>query len=201
MLHGFRDLPYLRRRLLPADYDADGEHDADLQAIGEGVAAAFDAFCGRRLRREVDAIYECSAEQGSIVLPLYPLEDISAVTLVDGEDETDITATIAGRNLTAGIVWFGRAPGWHDQQLRVTHTGGFWCQDGEEEMPAGATPLPGDILAAWIHQCRAIADAENLFRVKGAGRGDAKNAGPITLLNLELLPGVRKALQLYIRIA
>ena len=65
-------------------------------------------------------------------------------------------------------------------------------------MPNGATPLPEDLLQAWYQQCRAVCEAENTFRQKGAAKPDPKNSGGLD--KLALLPGVKRTLQLYIRL-
>lgn len=201
MLTGYRNLAWLKARLLPADMGDEGQYDSDLTEIGKGVAARFDRMTGRILRRTVDAVYECAADRASIVLTCYPIETLTAVELVNGDDASDILGSVTGKQAGAGILYFGGEPGASYQTIRVTSTGGFWCEDGAEEKPAGATALPDDLLQAWVEQCRAVCEAENTFRTKGAKAPDKKTAGAIDLAGLVLLPGVRQTLQLHTRLA
>lgn len=203
-LAGYRDLPTLKARLLPGDMGEGWEHDDDLREIGLGVAAAFDRYTGRILRRTVGAVHECSADQASVIVNCYPIETVDSIEIITG-----LTAAPAGEIVTgilrkAGIVHFGGRIGSPEQTLRFTLTGGYWCEDKEGDdttPPDGAAELPHDLLAAWYHQVRSVCEAENIFRTKGAGRGgDAKGSASYDLTNLTLAPAVSRTLQLYMRI-
>lgn len=199
-LAGYRNLEWLLARLLPADMGEVSDYDADVTAIGLGVAAAFDRFTGRVLRRTVGAIHETSADQDAIVANCYPIETLTSVQLVAAGVVSDISAQIAGTQLRAGIVRFHGAPGDERDLIRLTITGGYWCED-DAAMPVGATALPDDLLSAWVQQCRAVCEAENVFRTKGAAGADKKTGSGVTLETLALMPGVKTALQTYVRFA
>lgn len=196
MLYGYRDLDFLKARLLPADMGEDSDYDADLMEIGKGVADAFDTYTGRKLRRQAGAVHECAADADSVVLTSYPIETITSVVISYFGIDTTLNDAITGRNNKAGIIHFSGAPGSHEETLKITSTGGFWCDDGNA-MPGGATAIPDDLVLAWIQQCRAVCEAEDTFRQKGAGK-DAKKGG-LEIGSLELLPGVMKTLNRYMR--
>ncbi|MBK1884103.1 hypothetical protein JIN85_16910 [Luteolibacter pohnpeiensis] len=200
MLAGYRDLPTLKARLLPGAMGDGWEYGEDLRTIGLGVAAMFDQFTGRTLRRTVDAEFECAADLASVVVSCYPIEGNPVVSIQDGLSESVISELIVGIQRRSGIIHFGGAPSDSTRTLRIVNTGGFWCQDDEGDdatPPAGATPLPDDLLHAWYHQVRAICEAEQIFRSKAAGRN--KDDKALDLTTIELMPGVLKTLQLYIR--
>lgn len=200
-LIGYRNLQWLKDRLLPADMNMDADHEADLTAIGEAVAAQFDAYTGRTLRRTVGATHETSADQPMVVVPCYPIETATAKLITGAAStETDISTSISGIHKAAGIVRFFSSPGSEEDLVRLTITGGYWCDDNDTQ-PSGSTAIPADILGAWVQQCRAVCEAENTFRSKGAGSADKKTSTAISLDKLTLLPGVKTILQLYIRYA
>ena len=195
-LCGYRDLAFLKARLLPADLGDDGAWDDDLQQIGRGVASLFDTVTGRKLRREEGIVHECSADAASVTLTSYPIESIDSVVHRSFGTESDITDAVQNTIGKAGIVHLGGAYGTSEETLLITSTGGFWCDDGEA-MPDGATPLPDDLLNAWVQQCRAVCEAEDTFRQKGAGKAE-KKAG-LEISTLTLLPGVKATLNRYMR--
>ena len=51
-LVGYRDLSWLKSRVLPADMSEETTWDTELSAIGLGVAARFDTFTARKLQVE-----------------------------------------------------------------------------------------------------------------------------------------------------
>ncbi len=199
-LAGYRDLATLKARLLPADMGDDTTWDADLAAIGEGVAAEFDLATGRTLRRTVGYTFEAAADCESYVMGCYPIEAVTAISLRSGGTEHDVLASLQAIQHYAGILEFGACLGSHLEVLTFTLTGGFWCDDGETAMPNAAKALPNDLLLAWYQQCRAVCEAENIIRTKGAGKSDGKAAAaPLRIDNLTLTPAVKRTLQLYTR--
>lgn len=195
---GYRSLSWLKSRLLPADMGDLLDHDQDVEEIGKAVAAQFDRVTGRVLRRTAGVVFETPADQEAIVISCYPIEGTPLIQLVDGA----YVSAIAARQVSAqtGIIRFDHMPGDEDQLIRVTSTGGFWCDDGDA-MPTGATPLPDDLLKAWQLQCRAVCDAEQIFRQKGAGNftDKDKREASLRMETLDLIPSVKKTLQLYLR--
>lgn len=197
-LIGYRNLDWLKARLLPSDMDLGNDYEDDLASIGLSVAAMFDAATGRELRRNTAARHECPADVESVVLRSYPVESITSVTLVQGAYSSAVTSSVQALHKASGIVDFGGTIGSHLDRLEIVSSGGYWCEDGDT-LPTGATALPDDLLSAWVQQVRAICEAENTFRAKGAGAPEKKTGTAITLGDLTLLPGVRKVLQLHTR--
>jgi hypothetical protein len=202
-LVGYRNLEALKARLLPADMAGDSAWDADITVIGLGVAAMFDRVTGRELRRNAAAKFECPADVSSVVLKSYPVESLYSVSLHSGNGSSSlITAAVLGLHKASGIVDFGEVIGLVHERLEIVSTGGYWCDAGAGSvMPTAATPLPDDLLQAWYAQCRATADAEGLFRQKGAGNFSDKDKREPSLRmdSLDLIPSVRRTLQLYLR--
>jgi hypothetical protein len=60
------------------------------------------------------------------------------------------------------MMLFKSSPGDGTEAVVVDYDGGYWLDDGDP-MPAGATPLPDDLLEALVMQCQAWAEARNLF--------------------------------------
>lgn len=176
----------------------ESDYDADISNIGLAVAAHFDRYTGRELVRAVDESFVCSAGVPSLVVSRYPIEEVTRADLLSGGTTTDITGSILNTLEKAGVIDFGGTIGSVHDKLVIGITGGFWCDD-DDEKPTGATALPAEILNAWVQQCRAVCEAENIFRAKGAERPDKKTAGPVSLENLTLLPGVKSILQLHMR--
>lgn len=198
MLIGFRNLAWLKSRLLPADMGEDTDFDGDITAIAQGVAAAFDAATGRKLRRDAAASFECPADRESVVLTSYPIESITSASLICSGTTTDVSGSIMGLQNASGIVDFGGQIGSHLDRLVIVSAGGYWCED-DDTQPEGSTALPDDLLSAWVMQIRATCEAENTFRTKAAGSPDKKTGAGITLQTLDLLPKVRATLQLHTR--
>jgi hypothetical protein len=199
-LVGYRNLAWLKARLLPADMGDESDYDADLSAIGLGVAAHFDRFTGRKLRRATGHVFETPADTEAVVVDCYPIEIITAAELVVNGAASNIPGSIINVHSKAGIVRFSGTQGGEADLIRLTITGGYWCQDGDDdELPEDATALPDELLNAWVQQCRAICEAENTFRGKGAEKPDKKTGAAVSLDTLTLLPGVQRILQLHTR--
>jgi hypothetical protein len=198
-LAGYRNLEWLRARLLPADLGEEGEWDADIEQIGQQVAAMFDRATGRTLRRTVGAVYETTADMPVFVVGCYPIETLTSVILITGADETNITDQVRNVQKSSGVVFMSGASGDGTQTIRATVTGGYWCQEGLASMPSGATALPDDLLGAWVSQCRAVCEAENTFRQKGAEKPGERKGSGARVDSMDMAPDVRRVLQLYSR--
>lgn len=198
----YRHLDVLKARLLPADMAESADYDLELEALGLGVAALFDRITGRELRRNTAASFECPADEPSVVLKSYPLESVTSVTVVYGSTSTDVTDSVLGIQKASGIVLFGGAIGSATERLEIVSSGGYWCDQGDgDDLPNGATALPDDLLNAWFLQCRAQADAEGFFRQRGAANNSDKDKRDpaLRMETLDILPSVRRVLQLYVR--
>lgn len=201
-LVGFASLAALRSRMLPKDMGDASDYDTDLSAIGRATAALFDRITGRELVRNATAAFSCPADVESVVLRSYPIEAVASVTLICGQSSSLMTDAILGSHPKSGIVDFGCALGSHADRLEIVSAGGYWCDPGDTiAMPTGATPLPADLLDAFFLQCRAACDAEGIFRQKGAANfADKDKRDPsLRLQTLDVLPAVKRILQLYLR--
>jgi hypothetical protein len=159
---GFGTLDYLKTRILPVGADENTDWDGALTKLGLGVAGRFNAFCNRVLQRVVDQVDEFNASTTAIVLRAYPVEEIETTQIRSFTGALDEFSGGYQLDQRAGMMLFRSAPGDGTERIVVTYTGGFWLNDGDE-MPEGSTPLPDEILEAWVMQCQAWAEARNLF--------------------------------------
>ncbi|MDE1170778.1 MAG: hypothetical protein PW734_06155 [Verrucomicrobium sp.] len=196
---GFSNLATLKARLLPPQSLSQTDCDGRIAAIGQGVARWFEKLCDRRFARAEGDAYLCRADRTYVVLPRYPVEAVSAVDnlATGGTLWSPATATYL-LYPESGLLDFAEALGSPAAQLRVTYTGGYWwdqTEDGTGTMPAGAAPLPADLLQAWLDQCAFLFERETrlgLEKITGSG-------GSFTLEPTHLLPHVTAVLQGYRR--
>lgn len=166
---GNRDL--LKRAILPGSLQgtsSDLVPDAIIDALGRGVATWFGKHCGdRRWERAVADVAEFSGDRLTYVLPRYPVEQITAVSIrathADPWQPQDLGSVLAGVDLTAGLIQFPALQGNEWSRVRVTYTGGYWFETLEptelgypSTMPEGAYPLPADLQQAWLLCCQEI---------------------------------------------
>jgi hypothetical protein len=158
---GFSTLEYLKSRILPAGADG-GDWDAALAKLGLGVAGRFNAFCNRVLQRVEGQVDEFNASASAIVLRAFPVEVVNSVEIRGFTGALDTFSGGYQLDQRAGLMLFQGAPGDGTERIVIDYDGGFWLDDGGT-MPAGSTPLPDDIMEAWIMQCQAWAEARNIF--------------------------------------
>ena len=194
---GFLTIDTLKERLLPGAIAQSGEWDANLQALGRGVAMAMNRHCNRNLERLAGAVYEVGAATRLIVLSRYPVETITSVYVRDYTGSLD--EHTAGYQLDegAGLMTFVDYPGTSTDRIVVTFTGGYWLDDGDA-MPEGATAMPDDLTEAFVMQCQAWAEARGTFSSISLTTADEKKAKPS---GAELLPQVVRILASYRRFA
>jgi hypothetical protein len=191
---GYSTLDYLKRQIFPDVMKDDEEWDEDLKRIGLAVAVQFARFCNREFDRAVGTIHEESANRDSVALPRYPVEVITTVQhICMGVAET-LTDIIEHTRLRSGVVEFTYVIGTYKETVKITYTGGYWLDDGEE-MPDGATPLPADILNAFVIQVQAVVKATDVLR-NGAVKADEET---MALAGLKLIPMVEEVLKPYRR--
>lgn len=158
---GLSNLVTLKQQLLAEALRATTKYDAQLEAIGKGVAGLLEKYCSRKFARVEDDTFICSADREAVYLPRYPIEDITAVALKADQEtgwETQ-TSFVINRNDASGHVYWGSYAGPDYAQLRFTYTGGYWFDETEENndtIPDGATALPDDLRLAWLLQCRLV---------------------------------------------
>jgi len=196
---GFSSLTFLKAQLLAEALRASTRYDAVILAIGQGVAAQFEKFCNRKFQRVASATFTCSADRDHVFLDRYPLESIAQVEL-----RTDTTAGwvvqsgfVLNFDERTGKAYWGYEPAPHYAQLRFTFTGGFWwdiTEEGNDELPSGATALDEDLRLAWILQCRIAWQAIDKIGQDITKTGSSSNLVTGTLGGLELLPAVKEIL-------
>jgi len=201
---GFSSLAALKRELLmPADLSKT-DQDASVKALGLGVASMFESLANRKFARATESV-EFPADRCSVVVPRYPIE---AVTLVEVRDSIatgwQAQAGLPDNYLPlSGIVQFFTPPGIWPASMKVTYTGGYWWDQGEvtpDAMPSGAIPLPEDLRAAWVMQCRWFWERRSITDRAKAGFGEDTALG-FAVSQDDLLMPVRQVIATYRRIA
>ena len=168
---GLSNLDRLKRHLLAAGTLAgETRFDEVVADLGQGVAAEFETFCGRKFARLVDDVAVFPADRVHFVLPRYPIESIKTVKVKRSEAGTFVEQAagfVKTISAAAGIVYLPEPDaGPYDAEVQFTYTGGYWFETLEPEesgypsaVPAGATALPKDLRLAWVNHCRAVWDA------------------------------------------
>jgi len=163
---GLGTIGYLKTRILPAGLDEEMDWDEALKKLGLGVAGRFNAYCNRVLQRVEGQVDEFNASTTAIVLRAFPVEVVNSVDIRSFTGTLDTYSGGYQIDQRAGLMQFRGAPGTGTERIVIDYDGGFWLDDGEA-MPAGATPLPDEILEAWVAQCQAWAEARNIFGTVG----------------------------------
>jgi hypothetical protein len=164
---GFSNLKTLKSQLAPT-LKTDQKFDDVILAIGQGVAAQFENLCGRRFAYMVNDTETFPADHAEFLLSRTPVVAVTLAELKNSEADGWVVQTdpnfIRAVNLVNGIVDCGPGdPGPYYAQLRLTYIGGYWWEQLEPDavaypsaLPDGATPLPADLLNAWLLQCRHL---------------------------------------------
>jgi hypothetical protein len=195
----------LKRHLLSPDLVTRTTWDARIDAIGLGVALAFDKHCNRKFERLAGATDLFHSERWFWVLERYPVETITAIDqrtdLAAGwVSEGTVNSVLQQWSETSGVVQFPSIFGTSISETRITYTGGYWFDTAETEdtaQPAGSTKLPGDVKEAWFIQCKKVWEVYDPL-----GKGIAAEVGgpkTLTLAGLELVPLVNDMLAGHIR--
>jgi hypothetical protein len=182
---GLSSLYYLKSRILPAGGVGLTDWDDSLSKLGLAVARRFENFCNRRLERVEDAAEFYSARSTSVCLKCYPVEAVTSVQLRDTGGTLLNSTTAYHLHKSSGVIEFTGSPGSSTDALLITYAGGYWLDDGGT-MPTDATPLPDDLLEAWVMQCQAWAEARQIFgTVSLTGMEPKKNApDPVKLADV-----------------
>ena len=203
---GFSNLKKLKGELLlPADF-AKPDNDAFIAALGLGVAAMFDSFCGRKFQRLENAVDQCSADRSFFVARWYPIESIASVEVRRDFATGFVAETGQPYNINeqTGMIYFGAILGLLSDTVRITYTGGYWWDTEETTpatMPEGATALPEDLRAAWVMQCRWFWERRSITDRAKAGFSEAIADKGFAGVEEDLLLSVRNVLATYRRFA
>jgi len=204
---GLGNLIELKRQLLPSANQSGTVYDSKLQALGSGVAKAFEKYCNRLFARVVGDTYEFSAERDHIIVPRYPLESISQVEYRASMDTGYVVqdaSIILNRMDKAGIVWFAGAMGFWTETAKLTYTGGYWYDTSESEntvQPVGSTKVPEDLRLAWYLQCRKVWESIDKSGANITKVGSGAQFVTESLGGLEMVPSVKQVLDGYRRFA
>ena len=202
---GFSNLKSLKRELLLASEVSKADNDAAVLALGLGVASLFESATGRRFARqeEVDTF---SAERPFWVTRRYPIETVTSVDV--RRDYAGGFLAVPGMpanvNELSGKVDFLGCLGAYGEMARINYTGGYWWDTGEvtpDAMPEGATPLPEDLRAAWVMQCRWFWERRSITDRAKAGFVESIADQGFAGTDADLLLPVRQTISNYRRIA
>lgn len=200
---GFSSLKTLKGHLLARTQRAELTFDAEILALGLGIAAAMGKYCDREFDRVVGATWQTfGGDRMTFILPRYPIESVTAIDLktkhADPWESQDVADLIQQVIPGSGVVMLESAIGWRGSTLRFTYTGGLWWDTTEDDtgtLPTGATALPQDLRAAWLLQCQEIwSRRDNL----GLGL-TARPTDRAKLTELDLIPEVIGMLRPHMR--
>jgi hypothetical protein len=202
---GLSNLATLKAWLLPESLRAATDYDAQILAIGLGIAGQLESFCNRKFARVEDATCETSANRSHVSLDRFPIEQVTTIevreSLADGwVDQGTINEVVENISAEAGLVGFGVAlSALPTSRLRVTFTGGFFWEQLEPDdvgyptaQPDGSTALDDTVRLAWLLQCEHVwAQRDKLGLAIGKAASEIYGGA---LAKIELLPAVREKL-------
>lgn len=177
---GLSTLAYLKTRILPEASQDETTWDVALSALGLAITRRMEGHCNRLFDRAEDAEDEFDAYTLTVTLRRYPVEEIASLALRSFTGSPDEVAFDYNLNKAAGLIEFPSTVGLTTERLIVTYTGGFYLGDAED-MPAAATPLPDDLLEAFISEVQAHAEARGIF--EAIGLRSQKDAGKIVKMD------------------
>ena len=164
---GLSNLSTLKSWLLPASLVAGTDYNAQITALGLGVADQLQRHCNRLFLRTVGDTFEISADRLHVVLPRFPLDAVPVIEqrddLATGYVAQTFNDLVLDYNLAAGLITFAAMPGPDGSRLRFTYTGGYFFEALEPTdlgyptaTPGGSTAVPADLQLAWRLQCELV---------------------------------------------
>ncbi len=208
---GLGNLSLLTTTLLPDAMQPDTQWSALLQSVGQGVAAQFEKFCNRKLAYAAGDIAQFNADRKYLSLPRYPLVSVADIAQSDTADQNfqslgPVNETVLQINFPSGLIEFGYITGPHFSRLQVTYTGGYWFETKEPTdegyptaLPAGATPLPADLLDAWLEQCLFLFKERDLLGQRAIQKPGKESVGDYRFAEIGLTQRVQDVLTTYRR--
>lgn len=180
----FETLTNLKAAVLPPALASRTDWDVPIQAIGDGVAAAFAQHCNRLFAYDAAAVYETAGEKNFLSLPLYPIASITEIAMKYAFDAAYVAeaGVVANFHAESGIVEFATTLGDHLSLIRCTYAGGYQS-------------FPTDLIAAWHTQVQHEIEQRDILRRLGAREGE-EDAG---FASLTLIPRVKEMLHPFIR--
>jgi hypothetical protein len=200
---GLTNLDTLKRHLLSPGLVRDKQFDAQIIAIGLGVAGMFERFCDRVFTYG-SATQQTHARRSHISLSQYPITSVESVRTLGPDDEVWTTHGDEPERIVyeAGLVFFTTELGDHRTTLEVSYTGGYWWETSEPEdgvsiAPTDARSLPADIRAAFLLQCETIWSQRDKLGTGIVEKPEQQSA----MQSMDLLPLVKTVLRPHVRIA
>lgn len=204
------NLTQLKAQLLNESLRSDTQWDAQLAALGQGVAEQMEQACNRKFARVVGDLYEFPANREHVIAPRYPVEAITALELKSTYDGAwtaqTLSAAIESADLAGGIVVFGVPPGVYGERARLTYTGGFWVPnddaetpEDDDDLPEGATLVPRGLFLAWVLQCKHVWGLSDPLGISAGQDKAGVSPDMMGLSRVDLIPQVKTALEGYKR--
>ena len=162
----------------------DATDDALLQRFLDWASAAAEGYCNRAFAYVASDTYIFSADRCSVVLPRYPVVNISLI-----ETQQNSLAAWATQSVdytlrqASGILDLQSQLGTRTQLARITYSGGYVLPGNTPGV--GQTALPGDLENSIIEQAAAWYVQRNSLRYVD---GDTVSTQPY---GLTFLPQVR----------
>jgi hypothetical protein len=175
----------------------DSVNDTILTNALNAISARFDKETNRTLARTANATFEFDGDKTEIVLPIYPVESVSAFHTKSDEATGWVAVSPNPAYLIrkASVISLveGSIAG-SDELARVTYTGGYVLPG--TSVGAGQTALPSDLEQACVEQCCYwYQRRRELGLVSIAGEGGSIQQ----FAQLDLLPSVKAVLKKYER--
>jgi hypothetical protein len=177
-------------------------NDQVLQQLGLGVALAMQSACRRMFARLVDDRL-VTTSHGTILLPRYPVEDVTLVETRANYEDAWVGASSAVEDLdeASGVLKLNVTG-----RVRITYTGGYWTETLEPDepgypstMPTAAKPVPEDLKTAWLLATQHVWEHKDHWIPKTLGGNGT--VSPLSLADLgDHLPVVAQAITDYRRI-
>lgn len=188
---GFSSLTALKAQILAQSLRARTDFDAQLLALGLGVASAIEGTLGRKLTRTEGDTLIVPGDEAVYSLPRYPVETVTALEYRTRSSDAwaDGIGQLYTTNSASGLAYLTSPLTDRYGQVRFTYTAGYWWDTSENAsgtLPEGAAALPGAILSAWHIQIEALWRAKDKLGTQIAKEPEAA-AG---LTSPELLPAV-----------
>jgi len=204
---GLGNLTELKGFILAASMRAQTDYDAQLTAIGKGVAGMLAEHCNRKWEYTEGAISEFPANRSFLLADPYPLNlttplkvEICTSWQNGAPVWTELTDVIENVNAEGGLVYLMGYQGNYLARLRLTADGGFWWLglDAETAIPTGASQVPANLKLAWLLQCQSLWLVRDNLGVTVAGAGSVSFV-TLSLPGYELIPEVRELLTNFMR--
>ena len=194
---GLGTLDELKAMLLNASLLAPATYDTPISAIGKGVAQRMEKFCNRKFGWMAGDIFYCTSNREHVILPRYPVVNVSLIEQRGAETDTWTTLTdiVQSSDYNAGLIEFLAMQGPYYSRLRLTYDGGYWFNDGTSQ-PAGAATRPDDLLLAWFLQCEYVWRSRDKL---GISLQDDPEKPLVNLRMLDFMPAVKEILRAYVR--